>query len=121
MRVEDMMPASDAYEIAAVHNAIILRDFNEYDINPLATYCYERIIRAADAGYFYCDVKHPLFANADVVSKIRKAFRELGYHALAYNPVFVCNVTQKYEQFKPNGTDPMIRFVWDEEYATNQK
>lgn len=114
MRVEDMMPASDAYKTATVHNAIILRDFNEYDINPLATYCYEKIMAAANAGYFYCDVTHPLFANCDVVSKIRNAFRVLGYNALIYNPVFTCNGTQKYEHFEPK---PMIRFIWDEEYT----
>lgn len=120
MRVEDMMPASDAYRTAAVHNAIILKDFNEYDINPLATYCYKQIRAAAEAGYFYCDVKHPLFANSDVVSKIREAFRELGYHALTYNPAFAYNVTQKYEQCKPNEVDPMIRFIWDKEYVAKK-
>ena len=119
MRVEDMMPASDAYKTATVHNAIILRDFNEYDINPLATYCYEKIMAAADAGYFYCDVRHPLFANFDVARKIRKAFRELGYRALTWNPAFTYSVTQKYEQCKPNEVDPMIRFIWDEEYTAH--
>lgn len=121
MRVEDMMPASDAYQIAAVHNTLMLRDINEYDINPLATYCYEQIMAAADAGYFYCDVTHPLFANVDVADKIMKAFRELGYHAFQWNPNFTYGITQKYEWCKPGETSPMIRFVWDEEYTANKK
>lgn len=121
MRVEDMMPAHDAYRTALVTNAIKLEELQKYGIDRLTTYCYEQIKMAADAGYFYCDVKHPLFANYDVVNKIREAFRELGYHTLIYNPAFACNVIQKYEQFRPYGTSPMIRFIWDEEYAANKK
>lgn len=120
MRVEDMMPASDAYRTALVTNAIKLEKLQN-NIDLLTTYCYEQIKTAADAGYFYCDVRHPLFADVDVASNIRKAFRELGYHALTWDPVFAYGVTQKYEQCKPNEVDPMIRFIWDEEYTAHRK
>ena len=120
MRVEDMMPASDAYRTALVTNAIKLEELQN-DIDRLATYCYEQIKTAANAGYFYCDIKHPLFANVDVASKICKAFRELGYHTLTWNPIFAYSVTQKYEQCKPNELDLMIRFIWDEEYTVHKK
>lgn len=116
MRVEDMMPASDAYKTAAVTNAIKLEELQN-NIDRLATHCYEQIKKAANAGYFYCDVKHPLFANDVIASKICKAFYELGYSALIWNPDLAYNVTQKYEQCNTKEVDPMIRFIWDVEYA----